>query len=78
MFTRAAGAWSEQQALVTSDGAAGDEFGDDRILSCMHQHAGAGVGEVLECLVQTVKRFASDTVQSDDMTAVVVRYLGDS
>ena len=27
VFTRAAGAWSEQQALVTSDGAAGDEFG---------------------------------------------------
>jgi serine phosphatase RsbU (regulator of sigma subunit) len=70
--------------LIFSDGiseamnAAGDEFGDDRILSCMQQHARAGVGEVLECLVQTVKRFASDTVQSDDMTAVVVRYLGDS
>ena len=68
--------------LIFSDGisealnAAGDEFGDDRILICMQQHARAGVGEVLECLVQTVKRFASDTVQSDDMTAVVVRYLG--
>jgi sigma-B regulation protein RsbU (phosphoserine phosphatase) len=68
--------------LIFSDGisealnAAGDEFGDDRILRCLQQHAGASVNDVLECLVQTVRTFASDTVQSDDMTAVVVRYRG--
>lgn len=68
--------------LIFSDGisealnAAGDEFGDDRILSCLQQHAQASVNDVLECLVQTVKTFASGTVQSDDITAVVVRYRG--
>jgi serine phosphatase RsbU (regulator of sigma subunit) len=70
--------------LIFSDGiseamnAAGDEFGDDRILSCLQQHARADVGEVLECLVQTVATFASGTIQGDDMTAVVLRYRGDS
>jgi serine phosphatase RsbU (regulator of sigma subunit) len=66
--------------LIFSDGisealnAAGEEFGDDRILACLKAHAQAGVNEMLECLVQTVKSFASDTIQSDDITAVVVRY----
>jgi serine phosphatase RsbU (regulator of sigma subunit) len=68
--------------LIFSDGisealnAAGEEFGDERILRCLKTHAQAGVNEVLECLVQTVRTFASDAVQSDDMTAVVVRYRG--
>jgi serine phosphatase RsbU (regulator of sigma subunit) len=68
--------------LIFSDGisealnAAGEEFGDDRILECLKCHAQGSVNHMLECLVQTVKAFASDTVQSDDMTAVVVRYCG--
>jgi hypothetical protein len=68
--------------LIFSDGisealnAAGEEFGDDRILECLKCHAQGSVNHMLECLVQTVKAFASDTVQSDDMTAVVVRYRG--
>lgn len=68
--------------LIFSDGisealdAAGEEFGDDRILACLKAHAGDSVNGVLECLVGTVKSFAAGTVQSDDMTAVVVRYLG--
>ncbi len=68
--------------LIFSDGiseamnAAGDEFGDDRIVECLHQHAEASVNDVLKCLVQTVKTFASGAMQSDDMTAVVVRYRG--
>jgi phosphoserine phosphatase RsbU/P len=66
--------------LIFSDGisealnTAGEEFGDDRILECLTRHARGSVSEVLECLVQTVKTFASGTVQGDDMTAVVLRY----
>lgn len=68
--------------LIFSDGvsealdAKGEEFGDDRILRCLRAHAEAGVRDVLDCLVQTVRAFATGTTQSDDITAVVVRYRG--
>ncbi len=68
--------------LIFSDGvsealnAAGEEFGDERILRCMKAHAQGSVREVLDCLVQTVRTFASGATQSDDITAVVVRYRG--
>jgi phosphoserine phosphatase RsbU/P len=54
--------------------AAGEEFGDDRILACIRKTAGGSASDHLEGLVQTVKVFAADTVQSDDMTSVVVRF----
>jgi sigma-B regulation protein RsbU (phosphoserine phosphatase) len=54
--------------------AAGEEFGDDRILECLKQQAQGSVSQMLECLVGTVNTFAAGTVQGDDMTAVVVRY----
>lgn len=66
--------------VIFSDGisealnGAGEEFGDHRILECLREHAGGHVGEILDCLVHSVKAFAAGTVQSDDMTAVVVRY----
>lgn len=53
---------------------AGEEFGDDRILESLQASAGCSASETLEALVKTVKAFAAGTVQSDDMTAVVLRY----
>jgi serine phosphatase RsbU (regulator of sigma subunit) len=54
--------------------AAGEEFGEERILRCIREAATRPVADLLETLVARVKEFASGTVQSDDMTAVVVRY----
>jgi sigma-B regulation protein RsbU (phosphoserine phosphatase) len=54
--------------------AAGEEFGDPRILECVQRNAGGNPTDVLDCLVHTVKAFATGTMQSDDLTAVVVRY----
>jgi phosphoserine phosphatase RsbU/P len=54
--------------------AADEEFGDARILECVQRNAGGDPTKVLDCLVHTVKAFAAGTVQSDDLTAVVVRY----
>lgn len=65
--------------VIFSDGvsealnAAGEEFGDDRILACLEKATGP-VQEVLDQLLSTVREFATGTVQSDDMTAVVLRY----
>jgi serine phosphatase RsbU (regulator of sigma subunit) len=53
---------------------AGEEFGDDRILACLKENARGTASEILEALVRTVKAFAAGTMQSDDMTAVVMRY----
>ncbi len=53
---------------------AGEEFGDSRILGCLKTSAACSSSEILEALVKTVKTFAAGTMQSDDMTAVVVRY----
>ncbi len=53
---------------------AGEEFGDDRILDCLKRVPNGSASEILEELVRTVKAFAANTMQSDDMTAVVVRY----
>jgi sigma-B regulation protein RsbU (phosphoserine phosphatase) len=54
--------------------ASGEEFGDPRILECVQRSAQGDPTRVLDCLVRTVKAFAKGTVQSDDLTAVVVRY----
>jgi phosphoserine phosphatase RsbU/P len=54
--------------------AAGEEFGDDRILASVRPAARGTAGEILEALVRTVNTFAAGAVQSDDMTAVVLRY----
>ena len=66
--------------VIFSDGvsealnAAGEEFGDPRILECVKRNQNGEPKRVLDCLVQTVKSFAAGTVQSDDVTAVVVRF----
>jgi phosphoserine phosphatase RsbU/P len=66
--------------VIFSDGisealsATGEEFGDDRILEAVQPHAADNVQAVLDELVSTVKEFASGTVQSDDMTTVIMRY----
>ncbi len=53
---------------------AGEEFGDDRILASLTEAAGREPQAILDHLFSTARAFASGTVQSDDMTAVVVRY----
>jgi phosphoserine phosphatase RsbU/P len=52
----------------------GEEFGDDRILACIQGSGQGSVSQILECMVTTVKAFAAGTMQSDDITAVVMRY----
>jgi serine phosphatase RsbU (regulator of sigma subunit) len=70
--------------LVFSDGiseatdAAGEEFGDDRIIACMQTDLSLPPQALLERLFEAVRVFSAGTVQRDDMTAVVLRYHGAS
>ena len=52
--------------------ASGEEFGDDRILECVQRNAQGDPTEVLDDSCTRCKAFAAGTVQSDDLTAVVV------
>jgi phosphoserine phosphatase RsbU/P len=54
--------------------AAGDEYGDDRIVACVEANAGLQPRELLEALFADVKDFARGAAQSDDITGMVLRY----
>jgi serine phosphatase RsbU (regulator of sigma subunit) len=55
---------------------AGDPFGDERIASAIRARLNADVDELLEELLTNVKDFSGRTVPQDDVTAIVLRYLG--
>ena len=66
--------------VVFSDGvcealsASGDEYGEDRIVEVVRGNAGAAPQQLLEALFADVKEFARGAAQSDDITAMVLRY----
>jgi sigma-B regulation protein RsbU (phosphoserine phosphatase) len=68
--------------LVFSDGITealskdGDEFGEERLLSCVQANHKLAAAALLECVVDAVHQFCAGAVQSDDLTALVLRYLG--
>ncbi|MBP1634507.1 MAG: serine phosphatase [Acidobacteria bacterium] len=56
--------------------AAGEEFGDHRILDSIQRSVDRGPSGVLECLLESLRAFSAGTLQGDDITAVAVRYTG--
>jgi len=66
--------------VVFSDGvtealnAAGDEFGEERLLPCIEAHRGSTPEVLLDRILATVRTFAASAVQNDDVTALVLRY----
>ena len=70
--------------IIFSDGvsealnSAGEEFGDDRLLAVV-EHAGKQpAAEIVDRLVAAVREFTRGAPQSDDITAMAVRYLGNA
>jgi len=57
--------------------AAGDDFGDERLLAGLEAHRGKSPQALLDALLGDVRTFCGDAPQSDDMTMVVVRFDGD-
>ena len=68
--------------LTFSDGvtealsASGDEYGEDRLLECAMRFRDRSVGDLLEGILASVRQFTAGAVQSDDVTALVLRYVG--
>jgi serine phosphatase RsbU (regulator of sigma subunit)/predicted ester cyclase len=68
--------------VVFSDGVTealsvdGIEFGEDRLLSCVNANRGATATVLLDCLIDAVREFTVGAEQSDDLTALVLRYSG--
>lgn len=66
--------------VVFSDGvsealsASGDEYGEGRIVSVVQEHASLEPQRMLEALFANVRDFAKGAAQSDDITAMVLRF----
>ena len=54
----------------------GEEFTDERLIACVTANLGKTPAEVLDALFADVKTFCAGADQSDDVTAVLVRYNG--
>jgi len=68
--------------IVFSDGvseamsASGDEYGENRIVECVEKSLTLEPRQLLELLFADVRKFARGAAQSDDITAMVLRYGG--
>jgi serine phosphatase RsbU (regulator of sigma subunit)/pSer/pThr/pTyr-binding forkhead associated (FHA) protein len=66
--------------VIFSDGvseamsANGEEYGEERIIECVETHVSLEPRQVLEALFADVREFARGAAQSDDITAMVLRY----
>ena len=66
--------------VVFSDGVteafntAGEEFGEARLLACLEGHRDAAPADVLKRILSSVREFAASAAQSDDVTALVLKY----
>jgi len=54
----------------------GDEFGESRLWACLESHRNLSAADQLNCLFDTLRRFTDHAAQQDDVTALVLRYLG--
>jgi phosphoserine phosphatase RsbU/P len=68
--------------LAFSDGVteamneASEEFGDDQLVALMRNRHGQDPRKILKELLEEVKKFTGDALQSDDVTMMAVRYEG--
>ena len=56
--------------------ATGEEYGEERLLACAQANRDQPTPELLEAVLASVRAFTAGAVQSDDVTALVLRYVG--
>ena len=54
----------------------GQEFGEERLLSCVTANLGLAPTSLLDCLLDAVHEFSDGVAQTDDITMLVLRYSG--
>lgn len=54
----------------------GEEFGEERLLSCVNAHRDLPPAALLQELFETVHRFSAGGTQADDLTVLVLNYSG--
>ena len=68
--------------VIFSDGVtealslSGEEYGEDRLLECATRFREKSVPDLLDAILASVRQFTIGAVQSDDVTALVLRYVG--
>jgi steroid delta-isomerase-like uncharacterized protein len=68
--------------VVFSDGISealnpdGEEFGEERLLACIESNRDVHLPVLLDCILDTVHQFRRDALQSDDLSVLVLRFLG--
>ena len=60
--------------VTEAQNAAGEEFGQARLLTLMERYTRGTADTVLEQIINAVKEFADGAEQYDDVTALVVKY----
>jgi len=67
--------------VVFSDGvseamnADGEEFGENRLVSCVEANRAMPPAKLLECILETVQQFRADATPTDDLTVFILRYM---
>jgi serine phosphatase RsbU (regulator of sigma subunit) len=56
--------------------ATGEEYGESRLLEAVEQHRSETARALLDAIFASVRAFTIGAVQSDDVTALVLRYVG--
>ena len=56
--------------------ATGEEYGEERLLACVQANRDQPTPELLEAVLASVRAFTAGALQSDDVTALVLRYVG--
>ena len=62
--------------VTEAQNTAGEEFGEARLVEVMTKYHRGGADVILEQIVNAVKEFAKGAEQYDDVTALVVKYIG--
>jgi serine phosphatase RsbU (regulator of sigma subunit) len=61
--------------ITEATNAAGEEFGESRLLNTLGRHSDLAPGPLLQAIVGAVQQFSGGSEQQDDITAVVARSL---
>ena len=64
--------------ITEAENGTNEQFSPARLEACLGGVVAAAPADIIECVIAEVRSFAGGTPQSDDLTALVLRYRGSS